>query len=181
MFWTVIKVSACSVLTILVVYCLITQTPYACSREDFPLKVWKKLRSLVLCVTLWSDSIVHEKTSLRLKVDDSTTPVICNMAVANTGSWVQPINMHLLHFSFSCASKVPTLEFELKKVPQNVILRTIIVHGSCGVDAIKRKVLRTMLQELWNVSCGPKTPYVALHSLSVCVAAICCMLTARHC
>ncbi len=36
------------------------------------------------------------------------------------------------------------LELELKKDPQNVVLGTTIVHGSCSADAIKREVLRTM-------------------------------------
>ncbi len=43
-----------------------------------------------------------------------------------------------------CAAKVATLKLEPERVPQNVVLRTAIVHGSCGADAIKLQVLRTM-------------------------------------
>ncbi len=46
----------------------------------------------------------------------------------------------------------------LKKVSQNVVLRTKTVHGSCSVDAIKCKVLRTKPLELWNGSRGQKKP-----------------------
>ncbi len=47
---------------------------------------------------------------------------------------------------------------EDNKVPQNIVLRTVIVHSSCSVDAIKWEVLRPKFLELWNGSCGLKTP-----------------------
>ncbi len=50
--------------------------------------------------------------------------------------------------SVSCAEKVPTLELELKKGGQNIVLSTIIVHGSCEADAIKQEDLRTKFLEL---------------------------------
>ncbi len=51
-------------------------------------------------------------------------------------------------YSSSCAVKVPTLWLELKKCLQNVVLRTVIFHGLCGVNAIKLDVLGTKFQEL---------------------------------
>ncbi len=44
------------------------------------------------------------------------------------------------------------------KVPQNVVLRTITVQGSCGTNAIRQEVLRAKFLELCNGSHGPKTP-----------------------
>ncbi len=47
--------------------------------------------------------------------------------------------MDLLHHSSSCVYS----GVGAKKVPENVVLRTIIVHGSFSADGIKREVLRT--------------------------------------
>ncbi len=41
-----------------------------------------------------------------------------------------------------------------EKVSQNVVLRTVIVYGSCNQDTINRRFL-----EPWNGSCGPKSPW----------------------
>ncbi len=53
--------------------------------------------------------------------------------------------------------KVPTLELELKKVPQNV---NVIVHSSRGVDVIKWEFLRTKIQNYEMV------PVVEKHHMS---------------
>ncbi len=55
-------------------------------------------------------------------------------AGASAGSWLWPINTHSHHYSSSCAAKVSTLEFELKRFSQNV-LRAEKVHSSCSADA----------------------------------------------
>ncbi len=62
-------------------------------------------------------------------------------------------------FHLSMYSYVTIVPFVLRKyllysgvgakiVPHNIVLRTIIVHSSCGVDAVKRELLRTEFLEL---------------------------------
>ncbi len=50
-----------------------------------------------------------------------------------------------LQFLMSCESAYSGVE--VKKIPQNVLLRTVIVHSFCGVDAIKWEVLRAKFLE----------------------------------
>ncbi len=56
--------------------------------------------------------------------------------------------MHLLHCSSLMCCESTNSGVGAEKVPQNVVLRAIIVHDSCGSDAIKGEVLRIKFLDL---------------------------------
>ncbi len=81
--------------------------------------------------------------------------------------WLLSLTIHCtltsLQFLVCCESTDSAAE----EVPQNVVLRTIIVHCSCGADAIKQKVLTTMTWFLYQKMpiCGESVQWISAWSL----------------